>query len=95
MGKRLYIGNLSYETTESELRDLFGRSGTVVEAKVIVDRATGRSRGFAFVEMSTDSEANQAISQLNGGELGGQALKVRIAEERSGASSGRAGTRRW
>ena len=82
MSKRLYIGNLSFDTNELELRDLFGQSGTVVELKVVMDRETGRSRGFAFVEMSSPNEATEAISQLNGREFGGRTLKVNEAEER-------------
>lgn len=98
MGARLFVGNLSFDTNELELRDLFGQSGTIVDLKVVTDRDTGRSRGFAFVEMSTAAEATEAISQLNGRELGGRTLKVNEAEER-GARSPRpgagSGSRRW
>lgn len=88
MGRRLYVGNLSYQTTELELRDTFGQFGTVADAKVVTDRETGRPRGFAFVEMSTDQEAQEAIAQLNGRELGGRALNVNEAQERSGGGGG-------
>jgi cold-inducible RNA-binding protein len=88
MGRRLYVGNLSYGTTELDLRDLFGQSGTVSEVKIVTDRETGRPRGFAFVEMSTDAEAKTAISQLNGRELDGRALKVNEAQERPAGGGG-------
>jgi cold-inducible RNA-binding protein len=88
MGKRLYVGNLSYNTTEMGLRDLFGQLGTVADAKVVMDRDTGRPRGFAFVEMSSDAEAQQAIEQLNGRELDGRAINVNEAQERSGGGGG-------
>jgi cold-inducible RNA-binding protein len=91
MGRRLYVGNLSYQTTELELRDTFGQFGTVADAKVVTDRETGRPRGFAFVEMSTDQEAQEAIAQLNGRELGGRALNVNEAQERSGGGGGGGG----
>jgi RNA recognition motif-containing protein len=99
MGRRLYVGNLSYDTTELELRETFGKFGTVADAKVVTDRDTGRPRGFAFVEMSADQEAQEAIAQLNGRELGGRALNVNEAQERSGGGgggrSGGAGRGRW
>jgi RNA recognition motif-containing protein len=91
MGKRLYVGNLSYDTNELELRELFGQSGTVAEVKVVMDRETGRPRGFAFVEMSTDAEAQDAIAQLNGRDLGGRTIKVNEAEERGGRGGGGGG----
>ncbi len=91
MGKRLYIGNLSYGTTELDLRELFGQMGTVADAKVVMDRETGRPRGFAFVEMSTDGEAAKAIEQVNGRELGGRALNVSEAQERTGGGGGGGG----
>ena len=86
MGRRLYVGNLSYNTTELSLRDVFGQAGTVAEAKLVMDRDTGRPRGFAFVEMSSDQEAQEAIAQLDGRELDGRALKVSEAQERGGGS---------
>ncbi|HVZ74032.1 MAG TPA: RNA-binding protein [Polyangia bacterium] len=96
MGTRLFVGNLSFNTNEDDLRDLFGQSGTVVDVKVVTDRETGRPRGFAFVEMSSQSEATQAIEQVNGRELGGRTLRVNEAEERTSRprpSGG--GSRRW
>jgi cold-inducible RNA-binding protein len=91
MGKRLYVGNLSYDTTEMDLRDLFGQAGTVAEVKVVMDRETGRPRGFAFVEMGSDAEAKAAIEQTNNRELGGRTLKVNEAQERSGGGGGGGG----
>ena len=91
MGRRLYVGNLSYDTTELELRDVFGKFGTVADAKVVMDCETGRPRGFAFVEMSSDQEAQKAIAELNGRELGGRALNVNEAQERSGGGGGGGG----
>lgn len=88
MGRRLYVGNLSYNTTEIDLRDLFSQAGTVADAKVVMDRETGRPRGFAFVEMSTDQEAAAAIEQFNGREFGGRAINVNEAQERSGGGGG-------
>lgn len=95
MSKRLYVGNLSYNTTESDLRDLFSQSGTVTETKVVSDRETGRPRGFAFVEMSTAAEANDAIDQINGRDFDGRTLRVNQAEERTRAGGGRAAGGRW
>ena len=91
MGNRLYVGNLSYGTTELELRELFGQMGTVADAKVVMDRETGRPRGFAFVEMSSAEEALKAIEQINGRELDGRALNVNEAQERSGGGGGGGG----
>ena len=88
MSKRLYVGNLSYSTTELELREVFERSGSVTDVKVMMDRETGRPRGFAFVEMSTDAEARDAIAQLNGSELGGRTLKINEAQERESGGGG-------
>jgi cold-inducible RNA-binding protein len=91
MGKRLYVGNLSYDTTEVDLREAFATAGSVTDVKVVMDRDTGRPRGFAFVEMGTDAEAQSAISELNGRELGGRSLKVNEAQERSGGGGGGGG----
>ena len=91
MGRRLYVGNLPYETGENDLQDLFARAGTVETVKVMRDMATGRARGFAFVEMSTDEEAQKAITQLNDHQLGGRGLTVNEARpkpERSGGFGG-------
>jgi RNA recognition motif-containing protein len=93
MGKRLYVGNLSYGTNEADLRDLFGKSGTVAETKLVMDRDTGRPRGFAFVEMASDAEAVKAIADLDGRELDGRTLKVNEAQERSGGGGGGGGGR--
>ncbi len=79
MGAKLYIGNLPFETTDQELQGHFASQGTVVSANVIVDRFTGRSRGFGFVEMSTQEEAEQAIKALHGTDLGGRILVVNEA----------------
>ena len=91
MGKKLYVGNLSYQVDSSELEQLFGQHGTVVSAQIINDRDTGRSKGFGFVEMGTDEEAQAAITALNGQEHGGRALTVNEArprEERGGGGGG-------
>jgi cold-inducible RNA-binding protein len=91
MGKRLYVGNLSFNTTELDLRQLLADSGNVTDAKLVMDRDTGRPRGFGFVEMSTDAEAATAITNLNGREFQGRALTVNEAQERSGGGGGRGG----
>ncbi len=91
MGKKLYVGNLSYSVEGSELEQLFGAHGTVVSAQIINDRDTGRSKGFGFVEMSTDEEAQAAITALNGQQHNGRALTVNEArprEERPGGGGG-------
>jgi RNA recognition motif-containing protein len=84
----MYVGNLSYNTNESQLRELFGQFGTVADAKVVMDRDTGRPRGFAFVEMASDAEMAKAIEGLNGRELDGRALNVSEARERTGGGGG-------
>jgi RNA recognition motif-containing protein len=91
MNKRLYVGNMAYGTTEMDLRDHFGQAGEVAEVKVMLDRETGRPRGFAFVEMADDAGAQNAIAQLDGRDLGGRALKVNEAQERSGGGGGAGG----
>jgi cold-inducible RNA-binding protein len=91
MGNRLYVGNLSFNTTELELREVFSQCGTVAETKMVTDRETGRPRGFAFVEMGSEQDAKQAIDQLNGRELGGRTLTVNEAQERSGGGGTRGG----
>jgi len=88
MGKKLYVGNLSYEVSSSDLEQLFSPHGTVESADVIMDRDTGRSKGFGFVEMASDSEAQAAISALDGQEQGGRALKVNEAKPRQPRSGG-------
>ena len=82
MGKKLYVGNLSYNTTEDGLRNLFSSYGTVASAKIIFDRETQNSKGFGFVEMNTDEEANAAIAGTNGSELDGRQIRVNEAMER-------------
>lgn len=85
--KNLFVGNLSFQTSESELRSIFEPYGEVARARVITDRDTGRSRGFAFVEMANDDEANRAVEAVNGKEVGGRALTVSEARpkpERTG-----------
>jgi cold-inducible RNA-binding protein len=88
MSTKLYVGNLAFQTTSQELQQLFAQAGTVESANVVEDRDTGRSRGFAFVEMSTAEEANSAIEQFNGKELGGRALKVNEARPRENRGGG-------
>src|SRR5437764_15388895 len=91
MGKRLYVGNLSYSVDSSQLQDMFSQHGTVVSAEVISDRMTGRSKGFGFVEMGSEEEAQAAITALHGQENGGRNLTVNEAkpkEERSGGGGG-------
>ena len=87
MSTKLFVGNLSFNTTENDLQDAFAAHGTVLEANLMADRSTGRSRGFAFVTMSTPEEAQKAIDAMNGASLDGRALTVNIArprEERPG-----------
>jgi RNA recognition motif-containing protein len=92
MAKKLYVGNLAFQTTSHDLQELFAQAGTVESASIIEDRDTGQSKGFAFVEMSTDEEAKSAIEQFNGKEVAGRMLKVNEArprENRSGGGGGR------
>jgi RNA recognition motif-containing protein len=88
MGRRLYVGNLPYETDETELQELFARAGTIDNVKVVRDMATGRARGFAFVEMSSDAEAQKAITELNQFQVGGRALTVNEARPRESSGGG-------
>ncbi len=88
MEAKLYVGNLSYDTTEDELRNLFAQSGTVIEVALIKDRDTGRSKGFAFVTMSSQDEASKAIQKFNGQTLGNRELKVNAAQPREERSGG-------
>ena len=94
MGKKLYVGNLNYAMTASELETLFGQFGTVQSAQVIADRETGRSKGFGFVEMGSDQEAQAAIQALNGKEVDGRALTVNEARPKTegGGGGGRGGS---
>jgi RNA recognition motif-containing protein len=93
MGKKLYVGNLSYSVRDSDLEDLFAAHGSVQSAQVIMERDTGRSKGFGFVEMSNDQEAQDAISALNGRELEGRTLTVNEArpKEEGGGRGGKGG----
>src|SRR5215471_19077656 len=88
MSTKLYVGNLAFQTTSEELQDLFAQAGTVESASVVEDRMTGRSRGFAFVEMASKEEAASAIEQFNGKEVGGRALKVNEAKPRENRGGG-------
>jgi RNA recognition motif-containing protein len=88
MGKRLYVGNLSYSVTEADLREVFAEAGSVEDVKVVLDRDTGRPRGFAFVEMSSDAEAGKATESLNGRDVQGRAINVSEARERTGGGGG-------
>ena len=88
MSKRLYVGNLSYDVSSSDLEALLSAHGTVVSAEVISDRATGQSKGFGFVEMNSDAEADAAIAALNGQQHGGRALTVNEAKPRAPRSGG-------
>jgi len=83
MGKRLFVGNLSFETSDDDLKTAFSTAGTCASASVVRDRTTGQSRGFGFVEMSSDEEAQRAISTLGGTVLGGRTISVSEARERS------------
>ena len=96
MGKKLYVGNLPYKTTEGELEDLFGSVGAVDSVRIINDRETGRPRGFGFVEMASDDEAEKAIEKFNEYELDGRALTVNEARPRQdqGGFGGGGGYRR-
>ena len=97
MGKKLFVGNLTFSTTGSDLETLFASAGTVESATVVSDRDTGRSRGFGFVEMSSPTEASKAIQELNGRDVGGRQINVSEAKEReprSGGGGGRFGGRR-
>jgi RNA recognition motif-containing protein len=91
MGRRLYVGNLAWTVTDQDLEDAFGEAGKVDNAQVIMDRATNRSRGFGFVEMATDSEAEAAITKLNGREIKGRAIRVNEAQARTGGGGARGG----
>lgn len=93
MGSKIYVGGLPYSATEQQLSDLFAAHGAVASARIITDKFTGQSRGFGFVEMSSDAEAQAAITALNGSEMGGRTLTVNEArpqEPRTGAG-GRGG----
>jgi len=88
MGRRLYVGNLPYNTGETELQELFSKAGNVESVRVMRDPATGRARGFAFVEMTTDDEAEKAASEFNQFQLGGRALTVNEARPKPAGGGG-------
>ena len=92
MGKKLYVGNLAYTVTDSTLEQMFAQHGTVESAQVIMDRDTGRSKGFGFVEMKTDQEAQAAIAAMNGKEVDGRSLTVNEAKPREDRGGGRGGS---
>jgi RNA recognition motif-containing protein len=92
MGKKLYVGNLAYGVTDSDLLQMFEAHGTVQSAQVIMDRDTGRSKGFGFVEMGSDKEAQAAIAALNGQESDGRALTVNEARPKTEGGGGRGGS---
>jgi len=94
MSKNIYVGNMSFDTTEDKLQELFGAHGQVTAINVITDRGTGRPRGFAFVEMATDEAAKAAIAALNGQEVDGRALTVNEAKPREPRSDDRGDRRR-
>ncbi len=93
MGKKLYVGNLTYSVTDTELQEMFQPHGTVQSAQVIMDRDTGRSKGFGFVEMGSDSEAQAAISAMHGTETNGRVLTVNEARPKEGGGGGGGGGR--
>ena len=91
MGKKLYVGNLPYDTTDASLQQMFEAHGTVQSVQIIMDRETGRSKGFGFVEMGSDQEAQAAINALNGKQMGGRALMVNEARPKT-EGGGRGGS---
>jgi cold-inducible RNA-binding protein len=88
MGRKLFVGNLPFDTAENDLQDLFAKTGTVESVRVMRDQMTGRARGFAFVEMSTDEEAQRAIAELNETQLGGRSLAVNEARPKTTGGGG-------
>ena len=94
MSNKLFVGNLSFETTENDLQDAFAAHGTVTETNLMMDRVSGRPRGFGFVTMSTPEEAQKAIAALNGSQLGGRALTVNVAKPREERAPGGGGAGR-
>ena len=91
MSSKLFVGNLSFNTTENDLQDAFAAHGSVVEANLMMDRMTGRARGFGFVTMSTPEEAEKAIAAMNGAQMDGRALTVNIARPREDRPAGGGG----
>ena len=95
MGKKLYVGNLSYQTTDQELETMFAQAGEVTDAVVIMDRDSGRSKGFGFVEMGDEASAQAAIDRFNGTEFGGRTIKVAEAKPRAPRNDGGFNRSRW
>jgi RNA recognition motif-containing protein len=95
MSNKLFVGNLSFETTENDLQDAFAAHGTVTETNLMMDRVSGRPRGFGFVTMSSPEEAQKAIAALNGSQLGGRALTVNVAKPREERPAGGGGRREY
>ena len=93
MGNKLYVGNLPFSSTDDSLREMFGQAGQVESARIITDRDTGRSKGFGFVEMSTEQEASEAIKKFNGKELDGRSLTVNEARPMAPRDGGGRGNR--
>jgi RNA recognition motif-containing protein len=91
MSTKLFVGNLSFNTTENDLQDAFAAHGTVIEANLMMDRMTGRARGFGFVTMSTPEEAQKAIEAMNGRDVDGRALTVNVARPREERPAGGGG----
>jgi RNA recognition motif-containing protein len=91
MSQKLFVGGLNYNTTTEELRDLFAQAGTVVSADIAVDRFSGRSRGFGFVEMESEQDAQQAIEQLNGRDFAGRRLSVEVSRPKAATAGGGGG----
>jgi RNA recognition motif-containing protein len=91
----LYVSNLSFHTSDADLKTLFGQFGKVSSAKVIMDRDTGKSRGFGFVEMDTEAEGKEAIKNLNNKEIEGRTMAVSVAREKSPRPNNNGGNRRW
>ena len=94
MSNKLFVGNLSFDTTENDLQNAFGAHGTVMETNLLMDRETGRPRGFGFIPMNSAEEAQKAIAALNGSQLGGRALTVNVAKPREERPAGGGGGRR-
>jgi RNA recognition motif-containing protein len=95
MSSKLFVGNLSFDTTENDLNDAFAAHGTVTETNLMMDRTTGRPRGFGFITMGSPEEAQKAISALNGSQLGGRALTVNVAKPREERPAGGGGRREY
>lgn len=91
MPRKLFVANFPFSTTEGDLNDHFQSQGNVVDVTIVTDRETGRSRGFGFVEMETDDEAANAVKELDGSDMGGRPLAVRVAEDRPRQGGGRGG----